>query len=129
MIFTVHADGNFIGIDSNIFAGGDHTTAHGQWVANGTRDIRAEFTLLQSSPQGVFIGGFKQLFTATVINRDEMRGGIDARLYEFANGSAHVDGAGFPTPSPVAPASECSRTPGCTHLGRFAFTVRRVKVN
>ena len=129
MIFTVHGDGTFIGIDSNIFAGGDHTTAHGQWVREGQRGIKAEFTLLQSSPGGVFIGGFKNLFNATVVNRDEMQGGIDAHLYNFANGATFVDADGFPTPSPLAPASECVTTPGCTHLGKFSFTVRRVKLN
>jgi hypothetical protein len=131
MIFTVNADGNFIGIDSNIFAGGDHTTAHGQWTRNGHRGIKAEFTLLQSSPDGVFIGGFKNLFKATMTERDEMRGSIDARLYSYtdATGAALVDADGFPTPSPLAPASECVATTGCTHLGKFSFLVRRVKVN
>lgn len=131
MIFTVNADGNFIGIDSNIFAGGDHTTAHGQWVRDGHRGIKAEFTLLQSSPDGVFIGGFKNLFNATMVSRDEMQGSIDARLYAYtdATGAAIVDGDGFPTPSPLAPASACDTTTGCTHLGKFSFLVRRVKVN
>jgi hypothetical protein len=131
MIFTVHGDGTFIGIDSNIFAGGDHTTAHGQWQRAGSRRIKAEFTLLQSSPEGVFIGGFKNLFTATLVDRDEMQGSIDARLYSYtdATGTTLVDADGFPTPNPLAPAAECDTTPGCTHLGRFSFTVRRVKVN
>jgi hypothetical protein len=131
MIFTVHRDGTFIGIDSNIFAGGDHTTAHGQWERAGNRSVKAEFTLLQSSPDGIFIGGFKNLFSATLVNRDEMQGAIDARLYSFtdATGATFVDAEGFPTPNPLAPASECASTPGCTHLGAFSFTVRRVKVN
>ena len=131
MIFTVHRDGTFIGIDSNIFAGGNHTTAHGQWERAGKRGIKAEFTLLQSSPEGVFIGGFKNLFNATLVNRDEMQGSIDARLYAYtdATGAALVEADGFPTPNPLAPASECGNTPGCTHLGAFSFTVRRVKVN
>lgn len=131
MIFTVNADGTFIGIDSNIFAGGNHTTAHGQWDRKGPKSIKAEFTLLQSSPAGVFIGGFKNLFNATVINPDEMHGTIDAHLYNYttATGAAIVDADGFPTPSPLAPASECASTPGCTHLGTFSFIVRRVKVH
>ncbi|HSL23905.1 MAG TPA: hypothetical protein VK886_20390 [Vicinamibacterales bacterium] len=130
MIFTVGGDGTFIGIDSNIFAGGNHSTAHGQWKRSGPRSIRAEFTLLQSSPTGTFIGGFKNLFDATVVSRDEMRGSIDARLYTYtdATGAAIVDADGFPTPSPLAPASGCSTTAGCTHLGTFSFLVRRVKV-
>ncbi len=131
MIFTVNADGTFIGIDSSIFAGGNHSTAHGQWKARGRRTIKAEFTLLQSSPLGVFIGGYKNLFHATLVNRDEMRGGIDARLYSYtdATGATIVDGEGFPSPSPLAPASACATTAGCTHLGEFSFIVRRVKVN
>lgn len=131
MIFTVNADGTFIGIDSNIFAGGNHTTAHGQWEQKGSKSIKAEFTLLQSAPNGLFIGGFKNLFSATLVNRDEMTGQIDARLYNYtsATGAAIVDGDGFPTPSPLAPAAECDTTPGCTHLGTFSFIVRRVKVN
>jgi hypothetical protein len=131
MIFTVHRDGTFIGIDSNIFAGGNHTTAHGEWVRAGNRRIRAEFTLLQSSPDGVFIGGFKNLFTARLVSRDEMQGSIDARLYSYTDptGATIVDADGFPTPSPLAPAAECDTTPGCTHLGAFSFVVRRVKVN
>ena len=132
MIFTVNADGTFIGIDSNIFAGGNHTTAHGEWARKGSRSIKAEFTLLQSAPTGQFIGGFKNLFNATVINRDEMHGTIDAHLYNYTNpatGAAIVDADGFPTPSPLAPASECATTAGCTHLGTFSFIVRRVKVH
>lgn len=80
MVFTVNRDGTFIGIDSNIFAGGNHTTAHGQWVRKGPRSIKAEFTLLQSAPTGLFIGGFKNLFNATLVDLNEMRGGIDAFL-------------------------------------------------
>ena len=131
MIFTVNADGNFIGIDSNIFAGGDHTTAHGQWVRDGNRRIKAEFTLLQSSPAGVFIGGFKNLFNARLVAHDEMQGSIDARLYSYTDptGATLLDANGFPTPNPLAPASECETTAGCTHLGAFSFVVRRVKVN
>lgn len=128
MIFTVNADGNFIGIDSNIFAGGNHSTAHGQWVQSGPNSIRAAFTLLQSSPTGLFIGGFKNLFNATVVSRDEMTGGINAFLYNYtdATGAAIVDGSGMPTPSPLAAPSSCVTTPGCTYLGAFSFRVRRM---
>lgn len=131
MVFTINADGTFVGIDSNIFAGGNHTTAHGQWERGGPRNIRAEFTLLQSAPNGVFIGGFKNLFSATVTAPDEMNGGIDAYLYAYTNpatGAVIVDADGFPTPSPLDAVSECS-SPGCTHLGQFSFKVRRVKVH
>src|SRR5262249_59355387 len=42
MIFTVNADGTFIGIDSNIFAGGNHTTAHDHGDRKGTERITAD---------------------------------------------------------------------------------------
>ncbi len=132
MVFTVNADGTFIGIDSNIFAGATHSTAHGQWERKGPRSIKAEFTLLQSAPNGKFIGGFKNLFNATLGSRDEMTGGIDAYLYSYtdpATGAALVDSDGFPTPSPLEPAGECATTAGCAHLGQFSFIVRRVKVH
>lgn len=132
MVFTVNRDGTFIGIDSNIFAGGNHTTAHGLWVRKGPRSIKAEFTLLQSAPTGLFIGGFKNLFNATLVDLNEMRGGIDAFLYFYTDpgtGAVITDGDGFPTPSPLAPPAECSTTPGCTHLGEFSFIVRRVNVH
>jgi hypothetical protein len=60
-----------------------------------------------------------------------MTGEIDAHLYNYTTntGAAIVDGDGFPTPSPLAPASECAATAGCTHPGTFSFLVRRVKVN
>src|ERR1035438_5789804 len=48
MLFTINADGTFVAIDSNIFAGGNHTTAHGQWVPRGYGVVHATFSLLQS---------------------------------------------------------------------------------
>jgi len=128
MVFTVHADGNFIGIDSNIFAGGSHSTAHGQWVQDGPDGISAAFTLLQSSPTGVFIGGFKNLFRATVVSENEMEGRIHAFLYSYTDASGETinDADGFPTPSPLAPPTSCVTTPGCTFLGTFSFKVRRM---
>jgi hypothetical protein len=131
MIFTVAGDGTFIGIDSNIFVGGTHSTAHGQWTRKGPQSIKSEFTLLQSDANGIFIGGFKNLFNATVVGRDEMVGGIDAYLYSYTDAAGHaiVDADGLPTPSPLAPASACATTAGCTHLGKFSFKVRRVQVH
>ena len=130
MIFTVHADGTFIGIDSNIFAGGNHSTAHGQWAQSGPSSIHAAFTLLQSSPTGVFIGGFKNLFDARVVSKDELEGGINAFLYNYtdATGATIVDSSGLPTPSPLGAPSSCVTTPGCTYLGAFSFKVRRMGV-
>lgn len=135
MVFTINDDGTFIGIDSNIFAGGNHTTAHGQWRSVWPASVNATFTLLQSSPAApnspaVFIGGFKNLFTATVIDHNTMQGQIDAYLYSYTDpktGLTITDADGFPTPSPLTPASQCS-PPGCVHLGIFTFKVKRVAV-
>jgi hypothetical protein len=128
MVFTVHADGTFIGIDSNIFSGGTHTTAHGQWYFSAPTTIKAAFTFLQSGPNGVFLGGFKNLFEATLTDPDRMEGKIDAYLYAYTDekGAVIVDGEGFPRPSPLAPPEACVPFSGCTGLGQFSFKVRRV---
>lgn len=128
MVFTVHEDGTFIGIDSNIFAGGSHSTAHGEWTALGPASIKAAFTLLQSAPNGVFLGGFKNLFEANVINQNRMEGKIHAFLYLYtdANGKVITDADGFPTPSPLSPPDQCSPAVGCIPLGSFSFKVQRV---
>lgn len=127
MIFTIHGDGTFIGIDSNIFAGGNHTTAHGQWNYNDA-GMNAAFTLLQSSPTGVFIGGFKNLFHANLVDNDHMTGSINAFLYNYtdANGKVITDANGFPTPNPLDPPASCNPAKGCTNLGQFSFKVQRV---
>lgn len=128
MIFTLHADGTFIGIDSNIFAGGNHSTAHGEWVATSNKTIKAAFTLLQSAPIGTFIGGFKNLFEATVTETDKMEGNINAFLYTYtdASGKTVNDADGFPTPSPLEAPELCQPAKGCTALGQFNFKVKRV---
>jgi len=129
MVFTVFADGTFIGIDSNIFKGGTHSTAHGQWAQSGPNSIHATFTLLQST-NGIFIGGFKNLFDATMVSADQMTGAIHAFLYNYtdANGNS-IDGPdGLPTPSPLGAPSACVSTPGCTYLGEFTFKADRVAV-
>jgi hypothetical protein len=136
MVFTFHVDGTFIGIDSNIFVGGSHSTAHGEWKPSWPATINATFTLLQSSPAtpsspSVFIGGFKNLFEATMVEHDKMEGQIDAYLYSYTDpktGAAIVDSEGLPTPSPLGPPEQCSSTPGCLHLGIFTFKARRVSV-
>jgi hypothetical protein len=128
MVFTFNADGTFIGIDSNIFAGGSHSTAHGQWTGVWPAGVNATFTLLQSAPNGVFIGGFKNLFQARLTDENKMEGQIDAYLYSYTNpatGAAIVDADGFPTPSPLSPVSQCA-PPGCIHLGIFTFKAQRV---
>jgi hypothetical protein len=127
MVFTIHDDRTFIGIDSNIFSGGTHTTAHGQWGLDGPSGITARFTLLQSSPTGVFLGGFTNVFKGTMTGDDSMEGTIDARLYLYTNadGSAIVGSDGLPTPSPLD-APTCA-PPSCQHLGVFSFKAKRVK--
>ena len=129
MQFTISADGTMNAIDSNIFAA-LHTPAHGEWEPAGSGSIRAAFTLMQSAPPQ-FIGSFKNLFSATVVNHDEMHGKLWANLYAYMNpgtGLANVDADGFPSPNPLAPASQCGATSGCTPLGAFSFVVRRVKI-
>ena len=135
MVFTLNGDGTFIGIDSNIFAGGSHSTAHGEWRGRYPASIDATFTLLQSSPPtstqpSTFIGGFKNLFQADMVDHDTMTGQIDAYLYYYtdpATGEAIVDSDGLPTPSPLSSPAQCS-PPGCAHLGVFTFKARRVAV-
>ena len=129
MVFTVNADGSFIGIDSNIFAGGNHSTAHGEWIAVPPSGIKANFTLLQSSPTGVFIGGFKNVFEATAVEQDKLEGKITAFLYAYtdATGKAIIGPDGLPTPSPLSPPEQCTSQPGCTPLGTFKFVAKRVK--
>ncbi len=129
MVFTFHRDGTFIGIDSNIFAGGSHSTAHGDWNGVWPAGINATFTLLQSAPNGVFIGGFKNLFQAKLTDSNKMEGQIDAYLYSYTDpktGAAIVDSEGLPTPSPLSPPSQCT-PPGCLHMGVFTFKARRVE--
>jgi hypothetical protein len=129
MVFTVNADGSFIGIDSNIFAGGNHSTAHGEWVATPPNGIKANFTLLQSSPTGVFIGGFKNVFEATAVESDKLEGKITAYLYAYtdASGKAIIGPDGLPTPNPLSPPEQCATQAGCTSLGTFKFIAKRVK--
>ncbi len=135
MVFTFNVDGTFIGIDSNIFAGGNHSTAHGEWIGTWPATVNATFTLLQSSPStpttpSTFIGGFKNLFRAEMVERSKMQGQIDAYLYSYTDpttGAAIVDSEGLPTPSPLSPPEQCS-PPGCIHLGVFTFKARRVAV-
>lgn len=130
MVFTIMADGNFIGIDSNIFQGGTHTTAHGQWVSRGYGVVHATFTLLQETGT-LFIGGFKNLFDATLSDANNMTGTIQAYLYLYtdANGNAIIDPAtGLPTPNPLSPPALCNPAAGCVPLGQFTFIAQRVQV-
>jgi len=128
MVFTFHEDRTFIGIDSNIFSGGSHSTAHGVWEARPNGGLDARFTLLQSAPNGVFLGGFTNIFRATLTDDDTLDGTIDAYLYLYtrADGSAVVGADGLPTPSPLD-APTCA-APTCQALGQFSFKAKRVKV-
>jgi hypothetical protein len=130
MVFTINKDGTFIGIDSNIFTGGTHSTAHGQWTYSGDKSVKAAFTFLQSGPNGVFLGGFKNIFNATVIDADHMEGSIDAYFYQYTTplGAVIVDGNGFPNPSPLTPPEQCATQPRCAPFGTFNFKVQRVSV-
>ncbi len=48
MLPTFYADRNFVGIDSQTFGGGAHTTAHGEWTFKGPGGVKANFVFLQS---------------------------------------------------------------------------------
>jgi hypothetical protein len=128
MVFTLNEDRTFIGIDSNIFSGASHSTAHGQWKPVYPASVNATFTLLQSGSNGLFIGGFKNLFQASLTDHDRMEGTIDAYLYFYTDpdtGAVVVDSDGLPTPSPLSPVAQCA-PPGCLHMGVFTFKARRV---
>jgi hypothetical protein len=129
MLFTIHADGTFVAIDSNIFKGGNHTTAHGQWVPRGYGIVHATFSLLQES-NGIFIGGFKNLFDGTMGDYNNMTGQLHAYLYNYtdANGNAIVGGDGLPTPNPLTPPAQCATTKNCTFLADFQFIAQRIQV-
>jgi hypothetical protein len=130
MLFTIHADGNFVAIDSNIFKGGNHTTAHGQWAPRpGYGIVRATFSLLQEA-NGIFIGGFKNVFDGTLTDANNMKGQLHAYLYSYtdANGDTIVGPDGMPTPNPLAPPAQCANTKGCSFLADFQFVAQRVQV-
>ncbi|HEX8029566.1 MAG TPA: hypothetical protein VF491_13925 [Vicinamibacterales bacterium] len=128
MVLTINKDGTFVATETNMAGGANHSTGHGAWERTDSRSINGAYTLLQNSPSGALIGGFKNLFHATAVSADELQGGLNAFLYAYAGpgGAVITDSDGFPTPSPLAPSSECATTPGCTHLGEFTFVVRRI---
>ena len=126
MVFTIFSDRTFIGIDSNIFSGSTHSTAHGAWTPLPDGSLIARFTLLQSAPTGVMLGGFTNIFKANLSDDDNMTGTIDAFLYLYANadGSSIVGADGLPTPNPLG-APTCV-APTCQALGQFTFKAQRV---
>lgn len=133
MLFTINGDGTMIAIDSNIFAGANHSTAHGQWVARGYGVVHATFSLLQSGPTGIFIGGFKNLFDGTMSDSNNMTGTLHAYLYSYttATGAVIVGPDGLPSPNPLTNPALCSSlTPAgaCTHFGDFSFIAQRIQI-
>lgn len=137
MLPTFFADGNFIGIDSQTFGGGAHTTAHGQWVRIGSKTIEANFVFLQSDATDTFVGGFRMRMWAESTGQHTLHGYINAWFFPFTdeNGRVVVDPeTGFPVPDPLQPLgdfifdpAQCDPSLGC--FGVFEFTVRRVAVN
>ncbi len=136
MLPTFFSDGNFMGIDSNVFLG-DHTEAHGQWIRTGQSTVEANWLFLQSDESGRFAGSFRLRLQAESLDQDNMRGYINAYFIPFTdeNGAVIVDPeSGFPVPDPLAPVgdfmtdgSECAPAlNGC--FGVFTFDVRRIKV-
>lgn len=133
MLFTIHSDGTFVAIDSNIFAGGNHTTAHGQWVQRGYGLVHATFSLLQSDANGIFIGGFKNLFDGSMSDYNNMTGTLHAYLYSYtdAKGQVKVGQDGLPSPNPLTPPGLCAATlplGACAHLADFSFIAQRIQV-
>jgi len=134
MLPTFFADGNFIGIDSQTFGGGSHTTAHGQWKLVGRNDVWAEFVFLQSAAD-TFIGGFRMRMKARPTGPNTMVGKINAYFFPFTDASGEViidPETGYPNPDPLQPLGDfaedfsgCDPAAGC--VGVFEFTIRRVK--
>jgi hypothetical protein len=133
MLFTINADGTMVAIDSNIFAGGNHTTAHGQWVSRSYGTVHATFSLLQSGATGIFIGGFKNLFDGTLSDANNMTGTVHAFLYSYttATGAVIVGPDGLPSPNPLTNPAQCATTTpagACAHLADFSFIAQRIQV-
>lgn len=133
MLFTIEQGGTFIAIDSNIFKGANHTTAHGQWVSRTYATVHATFSLLQQGPNGVFIGGFKNLFDGIMSDLNNMTGTLHAYLYSYtdANGNVIVGPDGLPSPNPLTNPAQCATTlpaGSCAHLADFSFIAQRIQI-
>ncbi len=134
MLPTFFADGNFVGIDSQTFGGGLHTTAHGEWTFNGFQGVAANFVFLQSGPGDVFIGGFRMRLQGQLVTPDLMSGKINAWFFPFTDetGAVVLDPAtGDPVPDPlqdigdfIDDPAQCNPAAGC--VGVFDFQIRRV---
>lgn len=133
MLFTIEQGGTFIAIDSNIFKGANHTTAHGQWVSRSYGNVHATFSLLQQGPNGIFLGGFKNLFDGAMSDFNHMSGTLHAFLYLYtdANGNVIVGPDGLPSPNPLTNPTQCATTlpaNSCSHLADFSFVAQRIQV-
>jgi hypothetical protein len=134
MLPTFYADGNFVGIDSQTFGGGAHTTAHGEWKLSGPDTVAANFVFLQSGAGNVFVGGFRMRLHGEMVSSNLMTGKINAFFFPFTdeNGEVVLDPeTGYPSPDPLTPLGEfiedpaaCNPADGC--LGFFEFTLRRI---
>lgn len=133
MLFTVYADGTFVGIDSQTFGGGLHTTAHGEWILTGSKSFEATFTFLQSD-NGNFVGAFRNRMRAESVDHHSLEGQINAWFFPFTdeNGLVILDPeTGNFVPDPfqslgefITDSSQCRAEAGC--FGIFRFLVRRV---
>jgi hypothetical protein len=134
MLPTFYADGNFIGIDSNVFVG-FHSTAHGGWVETEGDQIESNFMWLQSGAEiTTFEGAFRVRLVGRMdpTNRDRMVGYIQAYFFPFVDGPTQrviLDRDNLPVPDPLGQPlpAVCSPLVGC--LGTFNFTLRRIKVD
>lgn len=134
MLPTFFADGNFIGIDSQTFGGGAHTTAHGAWTFRHFQGISANFVFLQSGPGDLFIGGFRMRMQADLAGHDVLVGKINAWFFPFTDetGAVVLDPeTGNPIPDPlqdlgpfIEDPADCNPLFGC--VGVFEFQMRRI---
>jgi hypothetical protein len=134
MLPTFFADGNFVGIDSQTFGGGAHTTAHGEWKLTGPETVAANFVFLQSGPGNVFVGGFRMRLHGEMASPNLMIGKINAFFFPFTDETGKVvldPETGYPVPDPLAPVgdfvddpADCNPAAGC--LSVFEFSIRRV---
>ncbi|MBK9169865.1 MAG: hypothetical protein IPM24_20725 [Bryobacterales bacterium] len=134
MLPTFYADGNFIGIDSNVFVG-YHSTAHGNWVNGDSDTIEANFVWLQSGETITsFVGAFRVRLVGKMVetDRNQMTGFIQAYFFPFVDPATQrvvLDNNDRPVPDPLGQAlpDGCTPQQGC--LGTFNFTLRRIAVD
>ncbi|MEX2264575.1 MAG: hypothetical protein WD696_21655 [Bryobacteraceae bacterium] len=132
MLPTFFADGNFIGIDSNVFVG-FHSTAHGEWLRRADGGIESSFLWLQSRDTITsFDGAFRvRLIARLADDPNQMTGFIQAYHFPFAGlDNKVILENGLPKPDPLGAGqlpADCTPLVGC--LGRFDFTLRRITVD